>query len=96
MVVESGNGEFGSFLATLIKPDEGSETDEERLQRALAMSMMDENDSDGMDSFQATSIEPDEGTETDEERLQRALAMSMMDENDYEESVASKGNIRLI
>ena len=95
-VVGSGNGEFGSFQATSVKPDEGSETDEERLQRALAMSMMDENDSDEIDSFQATSIEPDEGNETDEERLQRALAMSMVDENDYEESVASKENIRLL
>ena len=96
MVVGSVNGEFGSSQATPIKPDEGSETDEERLQRALAMSLMDENDSDEMDSFQATSIEPDEGNETDEQRLQRALAMSMMDANDYEDLFASKDNIRLI
>ena len=58
--------------------------------------MMDENDSDEMDSSQATSIEPGEGNKADEERLQRALAMSMMDENDYEDSIASKENIRLI
>ena len=35
--------EIGSIKATSIKPDEGNETDEERLQRALAMSTMDEN-----------------------------------------------------
>ena len=58
-----------SFQATLTEPDEGNETDEERLQRALDMSMMDGNDNDEIGSFQDTSIEPGEGNETDEERL---------------------------
>ena len=49
----SGNDsdEIGSFKATLIEPDEGSETDEERLQRALAMSMADKN---GCEEFVAS------------------------------------------
>ena len=74
-----------SFQATSIEPDEGNETDEERLQRALDMSMMDGDDNDEIGSFQDTSIEPDEGNETDEERLQRALDVSMMDGNDNDE-----------
>ena len=37
--------EIGSFQATSAKPDEGNETDEERLQRA---SVMDENDCEGL------------------------------------------------
>ena len=40
---ENGNDEVGSFKATLIEPGGGNEMDEERLQRALAMSMMNEN-----------------------------------------------------
>ena len=63
---------------------------EERLQLALAMSMMDGHDSDDIGSVNDTSIEPDGGNETDEERLQRALAMSMTDENGCESFVASK------
>ena len=82
---------IGSFQAASVEPDEGNETDEERLQRA----MMDRNDNDEIGSFLATSIEPDGGNEMDEERFQRALAMSMMDEKDDEELVASKGNIHL-
>ena len=35
--------EIGSFQDTSIEPDEGNETDEERPQRALDMSMMNEN-----------------------------------------------------
>ena len=68
-----------SFQATSIELDEGNETDEERLQRALDRSMMDGNDNDEIGSFQDTSIKPDEGDETDEERLQRALDMSMIE-----------------
>ena len=34
------NGGIGSFQAASIDPNEGNETDEERLQRALDMSMM--------------------------------------------------------
>ena len=79
-----------------IEPDDGNETDEERLQRALDMSVMDGNDNDETGSFQDTSIEPDESNETDEERLQRALEMSMMNKNGCEEMVASKENIRQI
>ena len=82
--------EICSFMATSIELDEGNETNQERLQRALAMSMMDGNDNDDIGSFKATSIEPDEGNETDEERLERALAMSMMDEIGCEEIIASK------
>ena len=36
------NDEIGSFQATSIESDEGNETDEDRLQRALAMLMVDE------------------------------------------------------
>ena len=85
-----------SFKATSIEPDEGNETNEERLQRALVMSMMGGSDSGEIGSSQATSIEPDEGNETGEERLQRALGMPVMNENGCEEMVASKENIRLI
>ena len=84
---------MGVLYVTSIEPDEGNETDEERLQRALDMSMMDRNDNDEIGSFQDTSIEPDEGNETGEERLQRALDMSMVNENGCEEMVASKENI---
>ena len=37
------NDEIGSFQDTSTEPDQGNETDEERLQRALDMSMMNEN-----------------------------------------------------
>ena len=37
------NDEIGTFKDTSIEPDEGNETDEERLQRALDMSTMNEN-----------------------------------------------------
>ena len=37
------NDEIGTFQDTSIEPDEGNETGEERLQRALDMSMMNEN-----------------------------------------------------
>ena len=40
---ENDNDEIGSFKAMPIEPDEGNETDEDQLQRALAMSMKDEN-----------------------------------------------------
>ena len=43
MMDGNGNDEIGSFQATSIEPDEGNETDEERLQRALDMPMMNEN-----------------------------------------------------
>ena len=69
-------------LDPLIEADVENQANAGRLQRALAMSTTDGNDSG--DSFKATSIELDEGNETDEERLERALAMSMMDENDCE------------
>ena len=85
-----------SFHATSIEPDEGNEIDEERLQRARDMPVMDGNDNDETGSFQDTSIEPDESNETGEERLQRALDVSMMNENGCEEMVASKENIRQI
>ena len=68
-----------------IKPDEGNETDEQRLQRALARPMMDGNNDDKIGPFQDVSIEPGEGSETYEERLHLALAMSMMDGNDNDE-----------
>ena len=55
--------------------DVPNQTNAERLNRSLAMSIMDENDSDEIDPFKAASIEPDEGYETEEQRLQRALAM---------------------
>ena len=42
MMDGNDNDDIGSFKATSIEPDEGNETDEERLERALAMSMMDE------------------------------------------------------
>ena len=42
-----------------------NETNAERLQRALVLSMMDGND-DEIVSFKAASVEPDEGKETDE------------------------------
>ena len=74
-----------SFQAASIEPDEGNETDEERLQRALAMSEMDGNNNNEIGSFQAASIEPSEGGEADEEQLQRALVMSMMGGNDNDE-----------
>ena len=90
MMGGNDNDEIGSFQDTSIELDEGNETDEERLQRALDMSMMDGNDNNEIGSFQDTSIEPDEGNETDEERLQRALEMSMMNENGCEEMVASR------
>ena len=45
---ESGD-EIGSFQAAPVEPGESNETDEERLQRALAMSMMDGNDNDELD-----------------------------------------------
>ena len=87
---------YKTYTHTSIEPDEGNETDEERLQRALDMSMMDGNDNDETGSFRDTSIEPGESNETDEERLQRALDTSMMNENGSEEMVASKENIRQI
>ena len=90
MMGENGNDEICSFKTTSIGPDEGNETGEERLQCALAMSMMNGNDNDGIGSFKATTFEPDVGNETDEERLQGAIAMSMMDGNGCEEFVASK------
>ena len=44
MMGENDNDEIDSFKARLIEPDEGIDANEERLQRALVMSMMDEND----------------------------------------------------
>ena len=38
------NNESGAFQATSAEPDEGNETDEELLQRALAILIMDKND----------------------------------------------------
>ena len=62
-------------LDSSIEAAVNSQTNSGRLQRALAMSMVGENDNAEIGSFEATSIEPDEGNETDEELLQRALAM---------------------
>ena len=76
MIDGKDDNEIGSFQAPSIEPDEGNETNGERLKRARAMSMMG-NDNGEIGSFQATSIEPDEGGEPDEPRLQRALAMSI-------------------
>ena len=43
MMDGNDNDEIGSSQDASIEPDEGNETDEERLQRALDMSMMNEN-----------------------------------------------------
>ena len=48
------NDEIESFLAT-IGPGEGNGAGEERLQRALAMSMMDGNDNGGIGFIQAVN-----------------------------------------
>lgn len=40
---ENGNDEVGYLETTSTETDEDTETNEERLQRALAMSMLDEN-----------------------------------------------------
>ena len=77
-------------LGSSVEVDMDNQTNAERLQPALAMSVVDGNDNDEFGSFKATSIEPDDSRETDEERIQRVLAMSMMDENGCEKFVASK------
>ena len=77
--------DYPCLYVTSIEPDEGNETDKDRLQRALAISMMEGNDSNEIWPFKATSIELDEGNETGEEQLQHALAMSMMDGNYIDE-----------
>ena len=48
MMGGNDNDEIGSFQDTSIEPDEGNETDEERLQRALDMSMTNENGCEGI------------------------------------------------
>ena len=83
-------------LESSIEADVGNQRNTERHQRALAMSMMDENDSDEIGSFKATPIEPDEDSEADEVRLRHAPAMSMMDENSSDRLVAPKEIICLI
>jgi len=70
-----------------IEVDEDNETNEERLQRALAMSMEDKNDNDEIGGFKSTPIEADEDDESNEGRLQPAVAMSLAvdDNNDTNE-----------
>ena len=68
-----------------IEADVDKQTNAERIQRALVMSMMGENGNDEIGSCQASSIEQSEGSATGGGRLQRALVMSMMDENDNDE-----------
>ena len=43
MMDGNDNDEIGSFQATSLEPGESNETDGERLQRALDVSMMNEN-----------------------------------------------------
>ena len=72
-------------LDSSVEADVDNQTNAERLQRAVAMSMMGENDKDEIGSFKATSVQSDEANETDQERLQRALSMSMVGGNDNDE-----------
>ena len=47
MMDENGSHEIGSSKATSIEPDEGNETDEERLQYKPAMPIINENVCEG-------------------------------------------------
>jgi len=75
-----------------------SETDEENLQRALYMTLEDEDNSDTDEenfwcAIEMTMVVDDDNSETDVERLQRAMsavAMSMHDDHISKEIDSSK------
>ena len=87
-IIDTSRESLRRSLDSSVSVDVDNLTNSERLQLALAMSIMDENDNDDSVSFHATSIEPDEGGETCEGRPQCALAISRLDEDDFGELVA--------
>ena len=92
----TGEERIRRSLDLTIEADADNQSNAERIQRALAMSMKGENGKNEIGYFKTMSNVTDEDTETNEERLQSAPAMSMADENYCDELAVSKVNIRLI